>query len=315
MLHTEYKPEMDWQDLLKQPRKLFGYSYLYFLAVVVVLGLLYVWNLNTIGRNSVPPFVLKDSSALIQDIPLQSPRVIPPVDVMKVGVSSPEFISKGGELYKNSCAACHGDAGSGDGPSAAMLNPKPRNFHSLAAWKNGSKITQIYKTLQEGIPGSSMASYNYMPPEDRFALIHYVRTFADNQPKDSIEDLKQIDAVYGLSKGMNVTGQIPIKKAIALIAKESKLQIVEIAEALKSFRSSNSEGAIILRRVTRDETRMVISLLQNKKNILNLDEFIKVITADPLRIGFGANVAHLSADEWSKMHKYIIALAGKENQK
>ena len=304
----EYKPEIDWRDLFKKPIKLFGYSYFYFLASLTALGLLYIWNLNTVGKNVVSPALLKDSTAFIQDIPLQSPRIIPPVDIMKVGISSTESVNKGRELYKNNCAACHGENGMGDGISASMLNPKPRNLHSLSGWKNGSKVTQIYKTLQEGISGSAMASYNYMPPEERFALIHYIRTFAGNLTRDSDEDLKQIDAIYGLSKGMNITGQIPIKKAMVITAKESKIQVIEIERAKKILTESSTEGAIILRRVVNDETKALTALLQNKNNLSSSDEFIKMMTADPQHVGIKASVTNLSANEWSEIYRFVLTL-------
>jgi mono/diheme cytochrome c family protein len=314
MEEEKFKSEIDWKDLFKKPIKLFGYSYFYFLASLITLGLLYLWNLNTIGRNSVTPVLLKDSTALIQDIPFQSPRIIPPVNVMKAGVSSTESISKGRELYKNSCAACHGENGLGDGISASMLNPKPRNLHSLSGWKNGSKVTQIYKTLQEGISGSAMASYNYMPPEERFALIHYIRTFGGNQPQDSENDLKQLDGAYALSKGMNVTGQISIKKAMSIAVKESKLQIAEIEQVKKALKESSAEGASILRRASNDETKILTMLLQNKKSLTSLNELIMVITADPLHAGFKVNVTSLSASEWSEMYGFILTLRKKESR-
>ncbi len=314
MEQEKFKPEIDWRDLFKKPIKLFGYSYFYFLASLIVLGLFYIWNLNTVGRNGVSPVLLKDSTALIQDIPLQSPRVISPVDVMKAGISSTESVNKGRELYKNNCAACHGENGMGDGISASMLNPKPRNFHSIEGWKNGSKVVQIYKTLQEGIPGSSMAAYSYLPPLDRFSLIHFIRTFSNNQSKDSPDDFKQLDAVYELSKGMNVTGQIPIKKAMMLAVKEAKVQGVEIEQAKKIFKESSNEGAVILRRAANDETKVMTALLQNKKSMTSLDEWIKVVTADPLHAGFKASVANLSASEWSEMYKFVLTLMKKESR-
>ena len=233
---------------------------------------------------------------------------------MKAGVSSTESINKGRELYKNNCVACHGENGMGDGISASLLNPKPRNFHSIGDWKNGSKVVQIYKTLQEGIPGGSMASYSYLPPLDRFSLIHFIRTFSNNQPKDSPDDLKQLDAAYELSKGMNVTGQIPIKKAIAITMKESKVQAVEIEQAKKMFKESSIEGAIILRRATNDETKVLTTLLQNKKSLASLNELIKVVTADPLHAGFRASVSNLSANEWSEMYGFVLTLMKKESR-
>ena len=303
-----YKDEIDWQDLVKKPEMLFGYSYIYVLAVLVGIGLLYVWNLNTINKNAVNPTVLQDSTALIKDIPLQSPRLIPPVDIMKAGVSSPELIKKGRELFKANCTTCHGDNGQGDGPSASMLNPKPRNFHSVDSWKNGSKVTQIYKTLEEGIPGGGMASYNYMSPEERFALIHYIRTFARNQPNDSLSALKRLDATYQLSKGMDVAGQIPIKKALSLIQKEHASEATRIQETALQIPASNNSGADLLNSVSIDENKVVTSVTHMKKGVKSVDDFIKIVSADPIRSGFKPSVIRLSTNEWTKIYHYIFSV-------
>ena len=268
------------RDLGKSRRSYLVCSY-YVLAILIGVGLFYIWNLNTIGKNAVNPRVLQDSTALIKDIPLQSPRVIPPVDIMKVGTSSSELINKGRELFKANCITCHGDNGQGDGPSASMLNPKPRNFHSLDSWKNGSKVTQIYKTLKEGILGGGMASYKYMPPEDRFALIHFIRAFANNQPKDSLNDLKQLDATYQLAKGMNVAGQIPIKKALYITEKENTQGAAQIQETAKQLTATNNSGADLLKRVSFDEKKVVTSVTHMKSGVRNVDDFIKIVSADP----------------------------------
>ena len=310
-----YKDEIDWRDLVRKPEKLFGYSYIYVLAVLIGIGLLYVWNLNTIGKNAVPPAILQDSMALVKDIPLQSPRIIPPVDIMKVGISSPELIKKGHELFKANCSTCHGDNGQGDGPSASMLNPAPRNFHSLDRWKNGPKITQMYKTLEEGIRGGGMASYNYMPPEDRFALIHYIRTFANNPPNDSPGDLKQLDLTYRLAKGMNVPGQIPIKKALGLIEKENVPLAAQIHEIALQITASQNREADILKRVSFDEQKVLTSVAHMKSQVKSVDDFIKIISADPIQSGFKASIVRLSSREWSELYNYIFSVVKEETWK
>lgn len=44
--------------------------------------------------------------------------------------SADDALAKGKEIYngKGACASCHGAEGKGDGPAAAALNPKPKNF-------------------------------------------------------------------------------------------------------------------------------------------------------------------------------------------
>ena len=36
--------------------------------------------------------------------------------------------AKGQEVFTTFCVVCHGETGQGDGPTAASLDPKPRNF-------------------------------------------------------------------------------------------------------------------------------------------------------------------------------------------
>jgi len=304
-----YQDEIDWKDLIKHPEKMFGYSYFYFLVVLVAIGYFYLGNINNAGKNAIAPIMLKDSSAFILDIPLQSPRVLPPVDVAKAGISSAEAIARGRDLFKANCSSCHGDNGQGDGPTATMLTPRPRNFHVLDGWKNGSKVTQIYKTLQEGIVGGGMASYSYLSPGDRFALIHYVQTFAKGHTQDSPEDLKSLDALYQLAKGMNVAGQMPVKKASQVVTKESAPALKRIAVSIRTLANSKGEGAGLLRKVVLDEKRILTSVFHAQKNATNVDQFVRIVSADPLAAGFKANVVRFSSEEWIALYRFLISLS------
>ncbi len=59
--------------------------------------------------------------------------------------------AKGAELFKTFCTACHGEAGKGDGPAGAALNPKPADFTDPA---RAAKLTDemAYKLVNEGGP-------------------------------------------------------------------------------------------------------------------------------------------------------------------
>ena len=91
-------------------------------------------------------------------------RTVPPVDIFKMKEPTDELIQKGKELYTTNCASCHNTTGAGGGPASAGLNPAPRNFTSPDGWKNGQNFSAIYTTLEEGIEGSAMISYNFLNP-------------------------------------------------------------------------------------------------------------------------------------------------------
>ncbi len=84
-----------------------------------------------------------------------------------------ELLEKGKTSYGKNCAPCHGEKGDAVGPMAAVLNPKPRNFLS-EPFKKGNKPEEVFKTVTEGLPGSTMVSFRQLTEEDRWALTYYV---------------------------------------------------------------------------------------------------------------------------------------------
>ena len=73
------------------------------------------------------------------------------------------------------CVTCHGAQGKGDGPVGAALKPKPRNFAD-AAWKNGTDLASVIKSINNGIAGSGMAPYKgVLTDEEIKAVAEHVR--------------------------------------------------------------------------------------------------------------------------------------------
>ena len=86
---------------------------------------------------------------------------------------SPELLDKGKAAFGTYCASCHGDSGVGDGAAAATLASKPRNFKK-DAFKQGSKVNQIFDSVSKGVPNTPMAPFAYLSEDDRWALSYWV---------------------------------------------------------------------------------------------------------------------------------------------
>ena len=307
--HDHYNAETDFREMIRTPQKLFGYGFFYFLGTIALLGMLYVWNLGAIGKNSIAPLVPRDSSAFVRDIPLKSPSVLPPIDVAVASVPTEESVARGRELFRTSCASCHGDNGLGDGPAGSLLTPKPRNFTSLQGWTNGSKISQIYRTLQEGIVRNGMAAYDYVPPADRFALVHFVRSLAPGQPLDAPEELQLLEATYQLSKGTSTPGQIPVAKATRLVLAEREGRVRAVREtARRAAEEKDNPGALLLKQVTDDPVR-VLSAFGGKDGVLpEFGQFVAMVSRSPHSVGFTPSVVGLSRSEWQLVYAYLSEL-------
>jgi len=150
------------------------------------------------------------------------------VDVASLLKPSPELIAKGKNLFAVNCASCHGTTGQGNGPAAAALNPKPRDFTS-GYWKFGGGIARVVRTISEGSPGTGMAAFTTIPLEDRFAIAQYERSLSPKPGEDKPEDLawlgvgqggggKQAGAGAGVAAAQPSGPTMSIEKAMAMLA-------------------------------------------------------------------------------------------------
>ncbi len=58
-------------------------------------------------------------------------------------------VAEADNIYSTRCATCHGATGRGDGPGAANLDPKPRDY-SDQAWQKTVTDEDIEKTIVYG---------------------------------------------------------------------------------------------------------------------------------------------------------------------
>jgi mono/diheme cytochrome c family protein len=64
-------------------------------------------------------------------------------------------------VFTTRCVVCHGPTGAGEGPTAAALVPKPRNFHD-ASWQTSVTDAHIEKIIVNG--GPAVGKSPLMPP-------------------------------------------------------------------------------------------------------------------------------------------------------
>ena len=92
---------------------------------------------------------------------------------------TPEGLAAARQLYSAKCSRCHGDAGKGDGEEAGMYDPKPADLtdaHMMQAMTDG----EIFYKISEG-HDPMPAFKEKIPPEDRWRLVNYARTFSAAQ--------------------------------------------------------------------------------------------------------------------------------------
>lgn len=94
--------------------------------------------------------------------------------------------TQAGHVFRTICATCHGADGTGNGPGAAALNPKPRNYTD-PAWQASITDDEIKKIIVEG--GAAVGKSPMMPankhlaqqPQTLDGLVQIIRGFGKKQ--------------------------------------------------------------------------------------------------------------------------------------
>ncbi len=298
---------MNFLEIIKNYLKYFGLVYIIFLVIIIGLGITYLNNIEYFTAKKIESEIkVVDTVTAEQDLPPVKGSISAPVDVTKFSKSTPELVERGKTMFATNCVSCHGEDGTGNGIAAATLNPKPRNFHELTGWKNGTELSKMYNTLQEGVPGSAMPSFSVLAPEDRFALIYYVRTFNANYPAVTDAELKDLDKTYSLSAGVKQPNQIPVSLAMEKMLEEHKQQDSIMSAVAESIQKDTvNAGAVIYRGIARDLQRSVIALFSNKNWNENESVFVKLIETEPIYNGFKTDIYELTPQQINILYQYL----------
>lgn len=118
---------------------------------------------------------------------------VPVFDIASVKepwVANPDVVTYGKKVFATNCAMCHGNEGKGDGPAGASLKPPPRNMVE-GKWTQGPGMTDHFKVVTNGIPGSSMASFAHFKAADRWALVQFIESITQNKSTDTPEKVAE----------------------------------------------------------------------------------------------------------------------------
>ncbi len=303
MNNSNYKDKIE--EMKQNPGMLFGLFYPYILVIILAIGIYYLANEANVAQQEIPP--LTAQPVMIADLTIQQPKVIPPVDINQISVPTPELIAKGSEIYKTTCTSCHGDEGTGTGLASVGLNPAPRNFTKHEGWINGETIAGIYTSLEEGTPNSSMIAYDFLTPEEKFSLAHYIRSeFIIDPPVDDETDLAGLDKLYNLSAGMKVAGQMSIESAMQLIVEKHAIKFDKISAAVEDVNENPGSKTSQLILAVTDDLQLALSALENSNKWRGSEDlFIKFLTTNVNQNGFNGKIFNLSSDEWNTLYNYL----------
>jgi hypothetical protein len=161
-------------------------------------------------------------------------------------------------------------------------------------------LPAIYKTLNLGIKGTSMASFSYMSKSDRMALAHYVQAFS-SFPHGSGSP----EALEALSKDLAVAGEktankIPVSMAMVRLEQEFKMPPPLIIDP-----ADRSVGAEVLRRVLIDPSRAALVLAGSQSWQAGSKELALSIVSGAPANGFSVAAGTLSAEEWKILYSEL----------
>jgi mono/diheme cytochrome c family protein len=197
-------------------------------------------------------------------------------------------------LFREHCAHCHGVTGDGAGPTAAFLNPQPRDYRrGIFKFKSTEFVAKpttadLKRTLVDGIPGTAMPSFALLPNDEIDALVEYV-------------------------KYLSIRGQTELNMAFALLIQDEEIEPTRQAvldDYLQPIVDSWAEAEeAVVRPPERPETNtpeeLAASIEEGRKLFFNKDAQCTKCHG-PTGLGDGNDggpVADKLFDDWNKNKK------------
>jgi mono/diheme cytochrome c family protein len=204
-------------------------------GTVVALPALLLAGCQVLPRTQAPP--APRSVTLPPGVGEPLPVTLSPSTVRPV---SPALLALGQRVYAKECVACHGAQGRGDGEAAYLLYPKPRDFTAakyrlVSTWERVPTDEDLFRTISRGMPGSAMPSWGHLSEDERWALVHYVKSFAS-------EPLVIRTATDPKGEGQAGTGVIRMPPRAPFTPEARRLALERYADACASCHGETGKG-------------------------------------------------------------------------
>jgi mono/diheme cytochrome c family protein len=142
-----------------------------------------------VTRAGASPATAADGVVVVDLKNLPDPPPAPP---------PPQISDATKKVFSERCAQCHGPTGHGDGPLAAAMSQKPRNFTDRS-WQQTTSDDAIAKIIETG--GALLGKSPLMPANPDLAankamlkeLIVLVRSFSEPRPPSVRITLERVD--------------------------------------------------------------------------------------------------------------------------
>jgi mono/diheme cytochrome c family protein len=294
-------------DALWRPRKT-----ILVLAVVVqcvFVGLaLWYGGMTPAPAPAAPPRLVaealspEDAVFADTDITARKGKQLPPIDVFKAATGDAKQLQEGARLFSENCASCHGAGGRGDGPVGRTLLPPPRNLTQLTGWKNPTRLSDIFRTVTLGLPGTRMPAFDYLTNQERFALAHFVVSLAPGHQADTEQTLTALDKEFSLSAGAKEPNVIPVATAMQKTLAQASAVVM-----LKETGINDPAGQKIFDNVVEPSARdRLVSLLSSDPSWRTDAGRLKTLASgDPVAAGFRPRVRLLAEAEWQMLHVHL----------
>src|SRR5579859_7805132 len=168
-------------------------------------------------------------------------------------------LAHGAQLFKENCAACHGESGHSDGPVAKTLDPPPIAFADMSRARRRS-LFGYYQVIGQGVEDTPMPSFAQLSEQDRWELAFQAGSFAfteemakqgekiwreDPRARNAVPSLQaltqgtaeQLEAIFGADQGQALMAYLRRHPEALAAGGASSLKVARarLAESLQAY--------------------------------------------------------------------------------